>query len=70
MTFPDLTPHMCHWPNPVTTERGAVDWCGAECVEGRSYCAEHLARAIYKTVAAWDGKRLDWNVRKLTGVGL
>jgi hypothetical protein len=40
----DLRPGACRWPHGDP----AVDsfrWCGARAVDGRPYCAKHLARA-------------------------
>ena len=44
----------CQWPfgDPRTTE---FHFCGKEALDGKSYCADHYARA-YITVPARDSK--------------
>ena len=41
----DLTSHDCRWP--VTEQHGL--FCGAQAVEGKSYCAAHAAHAYLPT---------------------
>lgn len=39
--------HGCRWIDGDVQARTHV-WCGKPCVQGRSYCEEHLKRAYYR----------------------